>query len=311
MKNKHRVTRSTLLSGRRKKIGAVNLAKHRIGDRTSILFYIGGISAVSLLQGCSQENAHVYTSHTKCQSKYTKAQCDAAFDTAEKEAKRTALRYLLEKECRTDFGPDVCVERKGYWQPKMAGFVVDHMGSSAHIQPFFTTSNPRSHFYRKAFFANGDIFQRSTNIDGHAVDFHRKDRQPFCTSKIGQLVETGPNESCHDVSKNVTSNTGLFLDGLAKIKHTDQVSYQPSNSSYSDSHDDSNNYYISSGTARTGSSGGDSHYHSSRSTYSNSNSNSSYQSSSHSSYHATKPVATRSYGGFGSTGSARGGFFGG
>ncbi|CAH0537419.1 DUF1190 domain-containing protein [Vibrio marisflavi] len=293
---------------KKNKLGRINLGRHRIGTGTTITCIIGGAFAVGVAYNLLYKNSHAYTSRQSCEKDYSKNECDTAFAKAEVTAKRTALKYMLEKECSRDFGSNSCVKRNDYWQPKIAGVV---MYEKQLQVPFFVTSNPNSRLYGEAFLANGYSFAKSKDVDGYAFDIYRKKLTNYCSSKVDQLVVT---RGCYDVKKSFKSSTGLFLDGLVEADYTDFVGYKApvyNNNQYSDQDyydDDSNNYHVSSGTAHISN---DSHYHSSKTHHYSTKSHYSKTSYKQSSYHSTASVSTRSRGGFGSTGSSRGGFFGG
>lgn len=115
-----------------KRSKSINLERMRKGSRlfTAKPLALGVASALML--GCTaKEKVHIVESVQQCTQLdgYDQASCEAAYQKALQEAKRTAPRYVNLRACENEFGEANCVSvsenRGGNWFiPAMAGFMV-------------------------------------------------------------------------------------------------------------------------------------------------------------------------------------------
>ncbi|AUI87763.1 hypothetical protein BS333_15290 [Vibrio azureus] len=147
--------------------GNVDIKKHLIGDRKPIVMFLG-LSSGAMLSGCDTAEApyYAFTKMETC-NKVLSGQCYTAYKFAEREAKRTALKYMLESECSRDFGSKNCLEDKeGVWSPKMAGFITHKDENNDKSYPFFTSDSYKSSLYNVAFMADGRRISDIQDADG-------------------------------------------------------------------------------------------------------------------------------------------------
>ncbi|MGL6261519.1 DUF1190 domain-containing protein [Vibrio sp. WXL210] len=293
-----------------KKQGHVNLGRHMIGDRAPIVLFLG-IGAVVTLGGCDTKSEPYYsfTSMDTCE-KTLSGQCDAAYKLAEQEAKRTALKYMLEQECNRDFGANICVkDDQGVWSPRMAGFITHKDANMSFAQPFFTTLNPALILYGQAFMADGREIADLRDMDGLNLDLSRDYAKPLPTSRLEQVANIQERE---DSTANGRSQSGSLVNSLLGayilsevIDETgDYLSERERTKRYQQCLQSGRNncdqYRVSSGTARVGTmtTGGAGSKLETKAQKTNST------------YKSTTPVKTKSKGGFGSSGRSFGGFGG-
>lgn len=263
--------------------GIVNLRRHLIGDRKPIVMFLG-IGGVATLTGCDvlKEPYYAFTKLETC-NVILPGQCDAAYEKAEQEAKRTALKYMLESECTRDFGDNICIEHDKAWQPKIAGFITHKSPKNDFTQPFFTSLNPESQFFGKVFTANGLVFDNLTQIDGKNLDLGGNLSKPLPTSSVT------PSNS----AVNAAVAAYILSDTLDR-RERNKLYRQCINAGRDDC------YTITSGTTRIGTQG----------TSSVTKPSSQLEKASQKTYKTAATVRTKSQGGFGSSGRTFGGFGG-
>ncbi|MDP2492280.1 DUF1190 domain-containing protein [Vibrio splendidus] len=307
--------------------GKVNIHRHVIGDRKPIVMFLG-LGAVATLTGCDTKEYpyYAFTSMDMCEAQLP-GQCEAAYKLAEKEAKRTALKYMVESECSRDFGRNICLQDdQGAWYPKMAGFITHKDENVDFTHPFFTTFNDTQSLYGKAFMANGreitdlrDMNGLNLNLGGSyakslpdsKLDVASISVAPTSGSSTNVTDETkgGSNGSGSSVANSLIAGyllsealgeTGDYLSELERTKRYQQCLNSGRN--------DCNSYTVTSGTGRIG----------------NVNSNAAYttntkpsllsttaKSNNPSTNYKISPIKiSKSSGGFGSSGRSFGGFGG-
>lgn len=263
--------------------GTVNLRRHLIGDRKPIVMFLG-IGSVATLTGCDvlEDPYYAFTKIETCNTTLP-GQCDSAYKKAEQEAKRTALKYMLENECALDFGDSMCIEQDKAWQPKMAGFMTHKSPKNDFTQPFFTSLNPESRFFGKVFTANGLMFANLTDIDGKNLDLGGDLARPLPTSSVD------PSNSALTAAM-----TAYILSDTLDTRERNRLYRQCINADRDDC------YTITSGTSRINTYGA-------RTTPKPATQ---LETVSKKTYKAAAPVKTKSTGGFGSSGRTFGGFGG-
>ena len=262
--------------------GKVDIHRHLIGDRKPILMFLG-LGAVSSLTGCDTDEApfYAFTKLSTCE-KQLPGQCEAAYKLAEREAKRTALKYMVESECSRDFGRDICLQDdRGAWYPKMIGFITHKEKNVDLTHPFFTTYNHTQSLYRKGFLANSREIKDLSEMDGLNLYLDGSYAEPFPDSEL-------------DIESEIIDEAG---DYLAKRKRS--KGYQQCLKSGKDS---CNTYRVTSGTGRIGAT---------NSTYKTTSSLLSQKAKiQNPTYHNSSSKTSKSSGGFGSSGRSFGGFGG-
>ncbi len=264
--------------------GTVNLRRHLIGERKPILMFLG--IGVTTLTGCDvlEEPYYVFTKIETC-NKTLPGQCDAAYKEAERQALRTARKYMLESECTRDFGDNQCVEHENIWRPKIAGFITDKHPDYEFTQPLFTSRNTKSWYFNKVFSANGLVFtydgkklDNVDTIDGRNINLQGDLSRPLPTSEIAP-----PSNS---VNTSMAAYVFPITPQLRKKTYDRCMQLGLDNC-----------YTITSGTSRVN-------------TQATNKPSAQQESGAKMSYRTTTAVKTRSYGGFGSSGRTFGGFGG-
>ncbi len=315
-----------------KKQGNVNIKKHMIGDRKPIMMFLG-LGAVATLTGCdvNEEPYYAFTNMNTC-DKQLPGQCDAAYKEAEKEAKRTALKYMIESECTRDFGRNNClVDEQGAWYPKMAGFITHKDENNNFTQPFFTTANPAQKLYGQAFMANGREITELRDMDGLNLRLGGTYAKPLPSSKLdlssisvepvsGASGDTSNPGSSYagnagGTGSSATSLANSLLTGYLISEAIDETGdylkerertkrYQQCLKSH---RYDCNSYTVTSGTGRVSGVNNSNRY---RTYKSPSKLEKVAKANNRNSYSSSPTKATKASGGFGSTGRSLGGYGG-
>ncbi|WP_175494941.1 DUF1190 family protein [Xenorhabdus mauleonii] len=123
------------------------------------------ISAAFLLSACEQndETVSLYTNADECSqaNPSQSEQCKVAYNTALKEAEKTAPKYATREDCVAEFGEQQCTQAPAqagvgqaqaqnssgsFWMPLMAGYMMGRLmgGSAAPSQPLFTSKSASS-----------------------------------------------------------------------------------------------------------------------------------------------------------------------
>ncbi len=295
-----------------KKQGRVNLARHLIGDRAPTVKFIGIGIAATAITGCAPEEPQylAFTSVDSCE-KTLGSQCKPAYDFAEREARRTSIKYLIESQCKFEFGFENCVLKDKLWQPKMAGFITHKSEKEIYTIPFFTTSDPSSKLYQQAFSADGLAILGMKNIDGKSLYLPDELRTPRATYGHKEARDSLIEQEKH-LTRQGDANSIAAAIILAEVldETGDYVSSSAHYRNYKDCKLRSNNsncYTVTSGTSRVSSPNAKSHYKSVPSTL---NKTSKATTKKVKAYESAKPKKTVSKGGFGKTGSAKGGWGG-
>ncbi len=296
-----------------KKQGKLSLAKHLIGDRRPIVAFIG----VSALAGCGESLDYtLYTKMMTCSTNIGAEDCQARYQQAVEEANRTAMKYMTERDCQQDYG-DSCTEYNDIWRPKVAGFIV-HKSKTNFSLPFFTSTNPLSSHFGYAIIADGNVLGQYRDANGKKVALSGKYTRPLPDSVVEPMgtgetttVNTKPSTTNNNsnnsggssfvrdiatayVVSELIDETGDYLSEREKTKRYQQCMDQGGKNC-------SSRYKVTSGTARTNSSSTTSSSYKKKSKLNNKQV---------SSYKSSPKVTTISSGGFGNTGSLRGGFGG-
>ena len=113
-------------------------------------------SAVFLVSGCEQkdEKVSMYMNADQCSQANPgqSAQCTSAYNSAVKEAARTAPKYANREDCVAEFGENQCQQvpvsagtepqnSSSPWMPLMAGYMMGRLMGGGMAQPLFS---PRS-----------------------------------------------------------------------------------------------------------------------------------------------------------------------
>lgn len=289
-----------------KKQGHVNVIRHLIGDRKPIIKFLG-IGTVATLVGCDtvDNNYYAFTKMGTCESTLPVGQCNKAYKQAEKEAQRTALKYMVESECSRDFGTNVCIENNGIWSPRMAGFITHKQTNNTISQPFFTTLNPSLSLFGKAFMADGNPIADLKNIDGLAVDLGDYYSQGLPSSQLERLnsVDSSKATSGSNGGSLANSLLGAYILNEVIDEAGDYLSEKEKTKRYKEclkaNRSDCERYRISSGTARIGKTGSTNTYRKPSQLE---------QKVQKQSYKQKPKVSTKAKGGFGSSGRSFGGF---
>ncbi|MBD2781007.1 DUF1190 family protein [Xenorhabdus szentirmaii] len=144
------------------------------------------VSAVFMLSACEQsdETVSLYTNADECSqaNPSQSEQCKTAYNTALKEAEKTAPKYATREECVAEFGEQQCTQTPtqagvgqaqaqssggSFWMPLMAGYMMGRlmggMGSSAApSQPLFTSKSASSPANGKFVDATGKSYGPAT-----------------------------------------------------------------------------------------------------------------------------------------------------
>ncbi|MRS14369.1 DUF1190 family protein [Enterobacteriaceae bacterium RIT691] len=135
------------------------------------------ITAVFMLSGCEKtdETVSLYQNADDCSAANPgkSAECTTAFNTALKEAERTAPKYASREDCVAEFGEGQCQQAPAqagmapenqaqaqssgsFWMPLMAGYMMGRMMSGGmQQQPLFSSKNPASPAYGQYTDASG------------------------------------------------------------------------------------------------------------------------------------------------------------
>lgn len=295
-----------------KKQGHVNIARHTIGDRKPVVMFLGVGAVLTGLTGCDSNEGDYYAFSTmgKCENTLA-GQCQEAYSLAEKEAKRTAHKYMVESECARDFGADMCTEHEGIYVPRFAGFITHKSPSNNFTQPFFTSLNAQSSMFGLAFLADGTSIARYKEVDGLNVNLGNHYSKPLPTSKLEQLSSTSgmaDNDTKHTSPSNSGGSGALNTLATAYIvselidEGGDYLSERERTKRYQQciqsGQTDCSSYRVSSGTARVGTINSTSSY----------KCRSKLEKQAKNNYRSTPKVSTKCKGGFGGSGRAFGGF---
>lgn len=141
------------------------------------------ISAVLMLSGCekSDETVSMYQNADECSrsNPSMSEQCTTAFNSALKEAAKTAPKYATREDCVAEFGETQCTQAPvpaqagmaagsqssgSFWMPLMAGYMMGRMmgGSGFAQQPLFTSKNAASPANGKFVDATGKSYGPAT-----------------------------------------------------------------------------------------------------------------------------------------------------
>lgn len=300
-----------------KRLGKLDLARHFIGERKPIVAFIG-ISALSL-SGCGTEEDKftLFTQLSTCLDNSSAESCETSYQKAQLEALRTARKYQSERSC-TDIYGNICFENEGVWQPTLAGFITHN--NSDYVMPFFTSTNPDSRYFGYAFAADGFNLGQFNDVNGVNIDLPKEYTRPLPAGSLEQESSSAATNNTNEVARENNANrpahNGSILRDLATayvlsnaISGTgNYLSERERTKRYNEcmNRGGSNCYNVSSGTARVGTSNSSSHTNKT-STTTNSSSKKASQTQS---YKSAPTVSTVSKGGFGNTGSMRGGFGG-
>lgn len=270
--------------------GNVNIPRHLIGKRKPIVMFLGVGTALTL-SGCDTTDYpyYAFTSKESCNT-VLPGQCEAAYRRAEQEARRTALKYMLESECRRDFGDNVCFHSTGAWQPHIAGFITNKSPTNDFTQPFFTSRNPDSPFFGKAFTADGLVFDDLKNVDGKNLYLEGALKQSLPNSHVDRSSSGGQAATA------LAAAAGGYMASQALSKNGNQANYRQCADSGRD-----DCYTTTSGTAYVGTTSGNKTYRAPSQLE---------KTSKNTTYKHMRTVRTRSSGGFGSSGRSFGGFGG-
>lgn len=231
--------------------GKVNIHRHLIGDRKPIVMFLG-LGAVATLTGCDtkEDPYYAFTNMYTCK-KQLPGQCEAAYKLAEKEAKRTALKYMVESECSRDFNDFCLQDDQGAWYPKMAGFITHKDENVDFTQPFFKTSNHTQSLYGKAFMANGREITYLVDMNGLNLDLVGPYAKPLPDSKLDVASTSGAPTSVS--STDVTDETGNYSSTLKQIdRYLQCLRLGRNDCSLNSGRNDCNCYAVTSGTGRIG-----------------------------------------------------------
>lgn len=141
------------------------------------------VSAVFMLAGCEQadETVSMYQNADDCSKANPgqSAQCTTAYNSALKEAEKTAPKYASREDCVAEFGEDQCkqapaqagtnaeAQQSGsFWMPLMAGYMMGRMmggGAGFAQQPLFSSKNPASPANGKFVDASGRNYGNATS----------------------------------------------------------------------------------------------------------------------------------------------------
>lgn len=143
------------------------------------------VTAVFMLAGCEQsdETVSMYQNADDCSAATGKAaECTTAYNSALKEAERTAPKYASREDCVAEFGEGQCQQTPAqagmapenqaqaqssgsFWMPLMAGYMMGRMmsgGAGYQQQPLFSSKNPNSPAYGKYTDATGKNYGAAT-----------------------------------------------------------------------------------------------------------------------------------------------------
>lgn len=116
-------------------------------------------SAVFMVSGCEQkdEKVSMYMNADQCSQANPgqSTQCTSAYNSAVKEAARTAPKYATREDCVAEFGENQCQQvpaaagtepqhSSSPWMPLMAGYMMGRMMGGGMAQPLFSPRNAAS-----------------------------------------------------------------------------------------------------------------------------------------------------------------------
>ncbi|KHN50063.1 DUF1190 family protein [Pectobacterium fontis] len=140
------------------------------------------VSTVFLLAGCEKtdETVSLYQNADDCSAANPSmsAQCTNAYNTALKEAEKTAPKYATKEDCVAEFGEAQCTQTPAQagtaaesqqsgmsWMPLMAGYMMGRMmsgGAGFTQQPLFSSTSPTSPANGKFVDATGKSYGSAT-----------------------------------------------------------------------------------------------------------------------------------------------------
>lgn len=158
-----------------KRSSGINLSRMRKGFMLKPLAL--GVAAIMLSACGDSEEAKIYKSVDECSSDNPDnvQACEAAYQQAQQEAKRTAPKYNSRQDCEYDFGAEQCRSVQSssgsFFMPFMAGYMLSNLMSPGgyHSQPMFSSYSPYSSYRNRWMGADGHVFgdtrQRSVRVD--------------------------------------------------------------------------------------------------------------------------------------------------
>ncbi|CDL79373.1 conserved exported hypothetical protein [Xenorhabdus cabanillasii JM26] len=142
------------------------------------------VSAVFMLSACEQndETVSLYTNADECSqaNPSQSEQCTTAYNSALKEAEKTAPKYATREDCVAEFGEQQCTQAPAqagvgnqaqaqsssgsFWMPLMAGYMMGRLmgGNSAPSQPLFSSKSASSPANGKFVDATGKSYGPAT-----------------------------------------------------------------------------------------------------------------------------------------------------
>ncbi len=138
-----------------------------------------GVASV-MLSGCGdRQDATVYTSIDECTRNNPDLvqQCQAAYEAALEEAKRTGPKYSTQAACEEEFGYNQCnpVQQSSggsFFMPFMAGYMLSNLMNPGYSQPMYTSYSPYSPYRYRWMTADGydygDMRKRNLKVDQDA-----------------------------------------------------------------------------------------------------------------------------------------------
>ncbi|WP_075183058.1 DUF1190 family protein [Pantoea sp. 1.19] len=142
------------------------------------------VSSVFFLAGCEQsdETVSMYQNADDCSKANPgqSEQCTTAYNSALKEAEKTAPKYASREACVAEFGENQCQQVPAqaattapqaeassggsFWMPLMAGYMMGRMmgGGGYQQQPLFSSKNPASPANGKFVDASGRSYGPAT-----------------------------------------------------------------------------------------------------------------------------------------------------
>ncbi|KDM89860.1 DUF1190 family protein [Photobacterium galatheae] len=156
-----------------KRTKEVNLPGMRKQWRPFAVAPVTAAISAGLLAGCSdpKEEAKLYHTLYDCKTDNPsyEAQCEAAYESALKEAARTAPKFMTQRDCVAEFGQNSCISapENNWFMPAMAGFMFARLledkrsysgGRGYYSQPMFSSSYPSSRYYGRWTTADGYDF---------------------------------------------------------------------------------------------------------------------------------------------------------
>lgn len=166
------------------------------------------VTAVFMLAGCEQsdETVSMFQNADDCSQANPgkSAECSAAYNSAVKEAERTAPKYASREACVAEFGEGQCQQAPAQasmtgeaqaqpqqsgsmWMPLMAGYMMGRlMGGGAGFaqQPLFSSKNPSSPAYGKYADASGKSYGTATSGRTTTVPKTAMAPKPATTSTV-------------------------------------------------------------------------------------------------------------------------------